>query len=219
MEQMQTFNPGTGLQTQSGHKIKELSLDEYTELMHAAIEVGYNKGTSSSMYLMDRDRLLMRVLFEVGLRIASALDLVVDSTDKTLGTIEFRQDKKRDKRKMFVRSASSELLDEYAQFTIRHKDRIGRDHRLFPITRLTFQKRLNKYTAYAGIRHVSPHAFRHGCAMNLLDKGTNMHVIGYRLGHSSVAVTESSYAVMTPVIEAKLMRMAEIQHDEYTRQQ
>lgn len=45
-----------------------------------------------------------------------------------------------------------------------------------------------------GLRHLNPHAFRHGNGMILLNSGLEMSAVAKILGHSSVKITEQFYA-------------------------
>lgn len=46
----------------------------------------------------------------------------------------------------------------------------------------------------AGLGKVTPHMLRHSCAVHLAEDGVSMEEIAQWLGHSSVAVTRSTYA-------------------------
>ena len=53
---------------------------------------------------------------------------------------------------------------------------------------------LKRRCADAGIRFVSPHCWRRGCGMALLNHGLGMSAVSKLLGHSSTKVTEDHYA-------------------------
>ena len=53
---------------------------------------------------------------------------------------------------------------------------------------------LKRRCARAGIRFVSPHCWRRGCGMVLLNNGLDMSAVSNLLGHSSTKVTEEHYA-------------------------
>ncbi len=47
----------------------------------------------------------------------------------------------------------------------------------------------------AGIRYINPHAFRHGLAMHLLNKGGDMSLVQRILGHTRITTTAENYAM------------------------
>lgn len=49
-----------------------------------------------------------------------------------------------------------------------------------------------------GIRHLHPHAFRHGYAMRLLNAGMSISAVAAAMGHYSVTITEQTYARWLP---------------------
>lgn len=53
---------------------------------------------------------------------------------------------------------------------------------------------LQRRSKRAGIRYWHPHAWRHGFAMNLLNAGVELSAVSAMMGHSSVQITESTYA-------------------------
>lgn len=46
----------------------------------------------------------------------------------------------------------------------------------------------------AGVRNLNPHAFRHGLAMHLLNKGGDMSLVQKVLGHAQISTTAKHYA-------------------------
>jgi integrase len=205
---MATYNPTVGLQTSGGHKIKEISEEEYYTLIDTAARHGREKGTVHAAFIADRDKLLMEVLYTVGLRIGSAIRLEPNDVDLQKRTIKFWQEKKRTPYKHEV-SISEDLAVKYVEYKFRYQESIIKNGgRMFALTAHGFRDRLRRYCNEAGIRSITPHAFRHGCAMALLKAGLDLHTIGWRLGHSSLLVTASTYARMNYEIERQQIERA-----------
>lgn len=205
---MAVYNPTVGLQTTGGHKIKEISEEEYYTLMDTASAHARAKGTVHAAYIADRDKLLMEVLYTIGLRIGSALKLTPESVNLREGSIEFLQEKKRSPY-MHKVSIEPDTAEKYVDFKFRYPEAIIKNGgRMFGLTQHGFRDRLRRYCIEAGIRHISPHAFRHGCAMSLLAMGVDLHTIGWRLGHTSLMVTANTYARMTYDIERQQIKRA-----------
>lgn len=54
---------------------------------------------------------------------------------------------------------------------------------------------LQRRAEAAGIRYINPHAFRHGLAMHLLNKGGDMSLVQRILGHTRITTTAENYAM------------------------
>lgn len=54
---------------------------------------------------------------------------------------------------------------------------------------------LKRRAAAAGVPYRNPHAFRHGLAMHLLNKGGDMSLVQRILGHSRITTTAENYAM------------------------
>ena len=209
----------TGL-TMGGHKIKEIPPEDYDAMMMAARDMGFLGATPRSIYIADRDQMIMRIMYECGTRVSSTLLMNIDSVSRRDDTIVFEQQKKR-VHTMHKVSITPELRDAIMEYMMRHALTINKNcGLLFGIKRKAFDLRLRKYAKEAGIPPVSAHAFRHGCAMNLLRAGVPINVISFRLGHSNVNVTASTYANMTSDIErAYLERARTVAWNSKTEQQ
>jgi integrase len=205
---MAVYNPTVGLQTATGHKIKEISEEEYYTLMETASNHARAKGTVHAAYIADRDKLIMEIMYTVGLRVGSTLRLTPDSVNLQESSMQFWQEKKRSPL-MHKVSINRDLAERYIDFTFRYPTAIIKNGgKLFGITQHGVRDRLRRYCKEAGMRHISPHAFRHGCAMALLRMGVDLHTIGWRLGHASLLVTANTYATMTYEIERQRIEEA-----------
>lgn len=67
-----------------------------------------------------------------------------------------------------------------------------------PLTAEGVRQMLRRRCKALKIRHLNPHAFRHGYAMTMLNAGMAMSAVADTMGHYSVRVTEQTYARWLP---------------------
>ena len=65
------------------------------------------------------------------------------------------------------------------------------------VSKTTFVRMLNKYIEISGVRHISPHGFRHSHASLLIDLGCDSREVADRLG-DTVSIVESVYYHIFP---------------------
>ena len=69
----------------------------------------------------------------------------------------------------------------------------------FCIGETTIRRKVQEYSAKAGIKPIKVHEFRHSCATYLINKNVDPKDIASWLGHSSVNVTLKVYAHLLPI--------------------
>ncbi len=177
------------------------------ELIKKTIEIWgrqakLSKSHKSVDFIVERDKLLVEWLFNTGMRISDALGVKFRDIDMKKEEITFVV-KKRSRKTIYLHTIplDKSILFEIQRFKERfvHKD----EDRIFQITRSTVDSNLKKYCELAGLPKYSAHKYRHGCAMNDLEKGIPDFVTSYRLAHSSTAITNSTYRRMSSDIERK----------------
>lgn len=136
------------------------------------------------------DRLLIRMMFEMALRITEAINIKIDDID---GRRVFIIGKGRKAANVYM----SEELSEYVNLYIEAR---GLDGYLFPakhaacegkpISKGAASVRIKKAFLRAGISGAYPHAIRHSRATDLQRNGAPNDVIKEFLRHSSVSTTE-----------------------------
>ena len=142
----------------------------------------------------DRDRLIIKMMYFLGLRVSEALRLTWDDFYMDNGEIKvFISGKGNKERSLIVPNQLwTELLTiqtEYNQtyvFTAYQRDE--------QMNRIAVNMMLNRLKKRLGIdSHIHPHKFRHEHSMTCLDNGCDIHLLSRSLGHSSVSITESYY--------------------------
>lgn len=142
-----------------------------------------------------RDRLLFELLFSTGCRVGELCALNVGQVRK--GTILIRGKGDRD-RYVFVGAAARQALEEYLPFRKERvagdpdsQDALILDQRGKRLTPRGVYFLVEEYALKAGLsRRISPHAFRHSFATELLNEGADIRVVQELLGHVSLSTTQ-----------------------------
>jgi site-specific recombinase XerD len=152
-----------------------------------------------------RDRLVLRILFYSGLRVSELCDLTIGAVDQASETILVRRGKGEKSRLI---PCPSETIGEFVRYLFLrpvHLDALilasdGYGGATGALTREGVRQMLIRRCAQAGIAPAySPHAFRHGFAMWLLNAGARLTTVSTAMGHSDPAITHAIYAHTTVV--------------------
>ena len=154
--------------------------------------------TDLSIWIGRRDRTMLLVAVQTGLRVSQLIGLSCQDVVLGTGAHIHCQEKGRKHRCPPLRPETATMLDAWL------RERHGRpEDPLFPSTRGgklsrdAIERLITKYTTprRAGVRiaqrkKVSPHVLRHATAMDLLQNGVDRSVIALWLGHESVETTQ-----------------------------
>jgi len=140
-----------------------------------------------------RDRLLIAIFVNTGLRITEACSILRDNLDLEGGQIRVLG-KGRKERMVYFSPAVADLLKEYIS-----KQAKGEKY-LFPANNelgyqgiRSLEKTFRRLCKKLGIKPITPHMLRHYFATHALKNGARIEVISRLLGHSSVAITDQVY--------------------------
>jgi len=142
----------------------------------------------------ERDRLLIMILYQTGLRISEALAL----TPASIRNFESRPameiiGKGRKLRLVALPVNLKEKLESYA-----YRARIEPRQRFFKINRSRAWQILNEASEAAGVeKRVFPHLLRHSDAIIRLRKTGNPKALQYHLGHNTPAMTLRYLSTLT----------------------
>jgi len=155
-----------------------------------------------------RDGAMLRLLAATGPRISEVINL--DLTDLDLATDYVRYRGAERERDVPFDVATHDALADYlarGRPHLRVTYRPGRRHVESPslfvnhrgqrMTRQGFWLNLTAYTKAAGLTGVSPHTFRHSCAVLLLADHVEVADVQSLLGHASIQTTQG-YVAMVP---------------------
>jgi integrase/recombinase XerD len=142
----------------------------------------------------ERDRLLILLLFQTGLRISEALSLVPASIRNFEGRPAIEIVGKGKKRRMVALPVNlKEKLESYA-----YRAKIEPKMRFFDINRSRAWQILNEAREASGLeKRVFPHLLRHSDAIIRLRKTGNPKALQYHLGHNTPAMTLRYLSTLT----------------------
>lgn len=155
-----------------------------------------------------KHRAIICLMFDCGLRVSEVVNLKLKDIDSSNMLLNIIQSKGRKDRKVkFTKHLYTVLMDYYNEYlpdeylfngqTIK-----GVVHKQYSIK--SCQEVVKQLTKKAGMaKEFTPHKFRHGYAMTLLENGATLDEIGNQLGHNSKATTEI-YARMNNAVIQKI---------------
>lgn len=157
------------------------------------VEKIYNSDLFPDTFEGERDKLLLRVLYETGIRRSEAVGLTEAGID--LNNLTIKVLGKRNKERFIP---IEEELANSIRIYLEHKHRIPQyDANLFVKENGVA---INSTKVYAIVKHymsilsnadrISPHVFRHSFATQMLNEGANINAIKELLGHASLKATE-----------------------------
>ncbi len=173
--------------------------EEVSALIEAAKKLRYG----------ERNVLLIKVLYQCGLRISEALSLTPSHLTRFEGIPCLRVKGKGEKERLVhvPENLYSQLLAYAYQKGLKPTDRI------FNLNRKNAHKMLVKAAKLAGLnKRVYPHLLRHSCAIERLRQTGNPKALQWHLGHNSMAMTMRYLATLT--MEEALKIQAKVRFDE-----
>jgi integrase len=173
--------------------------EEVSALIEAARKLRYG----------ERNVLLIKVLYQCGLRISEALSLTPSHLTQFGGIHCLRVKGKGGKERLVhVPEALYSQLLAYA-----YRRELKQTERFFNLNRKNAHKMLVKAAKLAGLnKRVYPHLLRHSCAIERLRQTGNPKALQWHLGHSSMAMTMRYLATLT--MEEALKIQAQVKFEE-----
>lgn len=153
----------------------------------------YDEGLFADDFIGQRDKLMLRMLYETGMRRSELAGLREASVDFSSMTIKVLG--KRNKERIIP--IESELSHNINQYLALKREEMGESEWLFvkknglPITPNDVYVTVKKYMPQlSNADRISPHVFRHSFATHILNDGGNIQAIKELLGHADLATTE-----------------------------
>lgn len=140
-----------------------------------------------------RDALMLRLLYETGIRRSELVGLHDSSVDFSALTLKVLG--KRNKERIIP--IENELAHNISEYIALKKQTLGETETLFvtskgkPVTADCVYRTVKKYMPLlSNADRISPHVFRHSFATHILSEGGNIEAIRELLGHESLSTTE-----------------------------
>lgn len=145
-------------------------------------------------FIGKRNRALILVLADAGLRASEVLRLLVEDWTPTQRSLFVRGGKGRKDRVAFLTPTTARSLKEYlgTRRIIAPEDFLFADARQRPLKRRHLIQILHRLSQRAGLpphRRLHPHALRHFAATSWLRQGMGLDEVRRLLGHESLATT------------------------------
>jgi site-specific recombinase XerD len=140
-----------------------------------------------------RDRLIMKLLYETGMRVGELTSLTIGDVDLESGEITIQKAKRHEEgRKVpLLNSWTKSMLRDYIGTRKNRRDSLFVSNKRSPLSRRQVERLISKYGDQIGLdkdkRH--PHVLRHTHAVYALKSGIDLRTLQQNLGHSSIEVT------------------------------
>ncbi|MCI5830367.1 MAG: tyrosine-type recombinase/integrase [Treponema sp.] len=188
-------NPALELKTLRGpkHLPKFMTQSEVDELC--------SQPDAKPLLWKSRDKALFEMLYSSGCRVSEMADLKFKDFTSDFKSAIVTGKGKKDRRVYFeedARNALAEYLKERRQrFPMHEKDGAFPVENVFinqqggPLRPQGMEYIVKRYSGIEGTgRQVSPHAFRHTFATQMLNNGADIRIVQEMLGHSSISTTQ-----------------------------
>lgn len=152
----------------------------------------------------DRDRALLMLLLDTGIRHQEITDLTVGDVDLNTGQIIVRSGKGRKGRAVFVGSRAQRALLVY----FRHRESLESHEPLWikeaggKLSKSGIRQVVRRAALRAGVEEPGMHEFRRAFAINSLRNGMDVATLQRLLGHSSIEVVNRYLALVEDDLRA-----------------
>ncbi len=140
-----------------------------------------------------RDRLIIKLLYETGMRVGELTALIIGDVDLEAGEITIQQAKRHEEgRKVpLVNSWTKSMLRDYIGTRKIRKDPLFVSNKRGPLSRRQVERLIGNYGQMIGLDKDKghPHVLRHTHAVYALKSGIDLRTLQQNLGHSSIEVT------------------------------
>ncbi len=180
---------------------KTITQDDAARLLAVASDPNALPDRGDRFPRRQRDELLIRLLYNCGLRSHEAAGLTTRDVDLKLGMLTIRGKGRKTRLVPFDETTKARLGALLTTASTRSSALLTTANGNSLAT--ADIRRIVAYTSQAaGLPHVSPHMLRHAIATHLLEGGADLRVIQEFLGHSSVKTTEIYTHVSTVHLRA-----------------
>jgi integrase/recombinase XerD len=161
---------------------------------HKVIETLFNYLSNLSDWFVVRDRAILAVAIDTGMRISEIANLELSELDLAAKTILIKQSKTTRQRLVvfhtFTQNCLAQWLALRGAVTFKAVFISGRNGRMIGVlTRFGISLILRRRLSEAGLQHFRFHDLRHAYAIFSLQNGASLLDVQKQLGHASIATT------------------------------
>lgn len=138
-------------------------------------------------FLGHRDRAIMYVLYDCGLRLAELLGMTFTDLDLNKCEVKVLGKGNKERTVSFDEKVKNVLL-QYIQVHPMNTDYLWLTEEKRPLQQRGVQSMLLNRCKHTGVAHVHPHMFRHSAAVNMLQNGMPIDSVRRYLGQESLTV-------------------------------
>ena len=191
------WNPLAKVKTpkRSNERLDPLSLSHFTAMVENCPRHSFNG---------DRDRALLMLLLDTGIRHQELTDLLIGDVDVNTGAVVVRMGKGRKGRAVFIGAKTRRALLAYH----RHRESLDNDKPLWVkgdgerLTKSGIRQVVRRAAERAGVDEPGMHEFRRAFAINSLRNGMDVATLQRLLGHSSLEVVNRYLALVEDDLRA-----------------
>ncbi len=137
-----------------------------------------------------RNRCLMQVMLDAGLRASEALKLKVNDLDWMTGKLKVRQGKGKKDRILWLNPQALEVLRKWREKRPQQMELLFTTLDGKPLSDRYLRAMVERYSAKADLsKDVHPHTLRHTFATDLYRETKNIRLVQKALGHSDLSTT------------------------------
>jgi len=191
------YSEGRDMAQRKGFKIPEVLTETEQEALLSQPNPRYPTG--------ERNRALLRLMLDTGLRLSEATALRWRDIDLTTGKLMVRQGKGAKDRTLWIGDEDLDMLRSWRERQAR--DVAGDHEHVFttlegkPVSPRYVQAMVKRYATRANIeKDIHPHTLRHSFATDLYRQTANIRLTQKALGHSNLATTQ----IYTHIVDEEL---------------
>lgn len=153
----------------------------------------------------ERNHLMLRLMLNVGLRLAEVINLRWRDLDLMTGKLHVKQGKGAKDRILWIGEEDLELLRKWrerqAEVVRKAPEHVFTTLQGKPLSPRYVQAMVRRYADKAGIqKRVHPHTLRHTFATDLLRTVKNVRIVQKALGHANLSTTQ----IYTHIVDEEL---------------
>ena len=165
-----------------------LTQKEVKQLLDCII---WNEDTDSDFRILTktRDKLIIRLLYSLGLRVSELINLTVDNVN--FEELKLTIVSKNNCRVILLDKTTKQLIQKYLEKRTHESKYLVVNKNGNQLTPRYIQLMIKKYGKESRIqKKITPHVLRHSYAAHLLEQGVNIKIIQQLLGHSNLSTTQ-----------------------------